>query len=68
MRIFKVFSALGVLAWTWSIVWFVRLARGLEHVDRQEIPVLVVCGLLGGVAAWSVVRWVARREAALRDQ
>jgi hypothetical protein len=33
----------------------VRLGLGLEHIDQDQIPVMLVCGPVGGVAGWYFV-------------
>jgi hypothetical protein len=62
----KILRALGVVVWVWIAVWLVRLGMGLEHLSRDQIPVMIVCGPVGGLAGWYVVSRQAKQQAAAR--
>ena len=54
---------LGVISILGSATWFVRLFLRLERLDAGEVVPMVVGGIAGGLAAWSFVPWLLRREA-----
>jgi hypothetical protein len=62
----KILRALGVVVWVWIAVWLVRLGMGREHISRDQIRVMLVCGPVGGLAGWYVVSRQAKRQAAAR--
>ncbi|MHC5541265.1 hypothetical protein ACYOEI_23850 [Singulisphaera rosea] len=61
MKMFKFMMVLGVFMWTFAIVWLARLAMGLEHIYKSDIPGLILCGVAGGWAGWAYVASQARR-------
>jgi hypothetical protein len=60
----RFFRLLGVIVWVLIAVWLVRLGLGLDHLRRDQIPVMLICGPVGGLAGWYVVRRHAKELAA----
>jgi hypothetical protein len=62
----KFYTALGVIVWVMSAVWLVRLSMGLDHLIEDQIPVMLVCGSVGGLAGWYFVSRPAKKIVAQR--
>jgi hypothetical protein len=60
------FRLLGVIVWVLIAVWLVRLGLGLDHLSKDQIPIMLICGPLGGLAGWYVVSRQAKKLAADR--
>jgi hypothetical protein len=54
----KVMMALGAVMWVLIAIWAVRFGMGLEHLDKSQIPALIVGGLVG----WPAARWFVGRH------
>jgi len=46
----KYLMAFGVLMWVFIAIWLVRLGMGLEHLGRDQVVIMLVCGPFGGLA------------------
>ena len=62
----KFFTALGVIVWVLIAVWLIRLGLGLDHLSKDQIPVMLICGPVGGLAGWYFVSRHAKKLAAER--
>jgi hypothetical protein len=60
----RFFRALGVVVWIGIAVWLVRLGMGLDHLTKDQIPVMLICGPVGGLAGWFFVSRHAKKLAA----
>ncbi len=60
----RFYNVLVVLGWLMILTFVVRFSMGLEHFSRDQIPVMLVCGPIGGLAGWYVVRREAKSRAA----
>jgi hypothetical protein len=60
----RFFRALGVVVWIGIAVWLVRLGMGLDHLTKDQIPVMLICGPVGGLAGWYFVSRHAKKLAA----
>ncbi len=60
----KLYKVLVVLGWLMILTLVVRFSLGQEHFSRDQIPVMLVCGPIGGLAGWYVVRRESKRRAA----
>lgn len=61
----KFFMMLGVVVWIFIAIWFIRLGMGLDHLTRDQIPAMLVGGVVGGLAGWY---YVSRHARKLADQ
>jgi hypothetical protein len=52
----RFFELLGVIVWILIAVWLIRLGRGLDHLSKDQIRVILICGLAGDLAGWYVSR------------
>lgn len=68
MRMFKFMMVFGVFMWIFAIVWFARLAIGLEHIDKSEIPILIVSSAAGGWAGLAYVKSLAKHFEAVEKK
>ena len=41
-----------MIVWVLIAVWLVRLGLGLDHLSRDQIGVMLICGPVGGLAGW----------------
>jgi hypothetical protein len=62
----KFFRMLGVIVWVLIAIWLVRLGMGLEHLSKDQILVMLICGPVGGLAGWYFVSRHAKKLAAER--
>jgi hypothetical protein len=62
----KFHMTLGVIVWVMIAVWLVRLSMGLDHLSKDQIPVMLVCGSVGGLAGWYFVSRHAKKIVAQR--
>jgi len=62
----KFFRALGVIVWDLIAVWLVRLGLGLDHLSKDQIPVMLIWGPVGGLVGWYCVSRHAKKLAAER--
>ena len=44
--------AFGVLMWVRIAVWLVRLGLGLDHLSKDQVVIMAICGPIGGLAGW----------------
>jgi membrane protein DedA with SNARE-associated domain len=62
MKLYTVFVVLGVFVWIWIAVYLVRLGMGLDHIQKDQIPIMIVSGIAGGIGAWYFVRRQAKKR------
>jgi hypothetical protein len=60
------FRLLGVIVWVLIAVGLVRLGLGLDHLSKDQIRVMLICGPVGGLAGWYVVSRQAKKLAGVR--
>ena len=60
------FMVLGVIVWIMIAIGLVRLGMGLEHLSKDQIRIMIICGPVGGLAGWHFVARHARNLAAER--
>jgi hypothetical protein len=60
----RFYNVLVVLGWLMIGTFLLRFSLGMEHFTRDQIPVMLVGGPVGGLAGWYVVSREAKRRAA----
>ena len=65
--LYRTMMVLGVLALSWSGIWFYRVFTGIEHLHRADVLPMIFGGISGGLAAFYFVPWLQKRGAARRQ-
>jgi membrane protein DedA with SNARE-associated domain len=68
MKLYTMFVVLGVFVWIGIAVWLVRLGMGLDHIQKDQIPIMIVSGIAGGIGAWYYVRREAKKRIASQSR